>query len=67
MDTAHEIEVIDKLLTMCRAGRAGRRLDLVPAFAAREARLLAERAELLALAQSAPAAPAGQPAHAEAA
>lgn len=48
MENAHRVEVIDKLLTVCRAGRAGRRLELVPAFAQEEARLLAIRAELVA-------------------
>ena len=44
-------EALDKLIQICRAGRAGRNLRLVPAFAELEGELVAKRDSL-------PAAPA---------
>ena len=39
-------EVIEKLIAVCGAGRAGRRLELVPAFAEIEGELVRRRDEL---------------------
>lgn len=39
-------EALEKLIQICRAGRAGRNLALVPAFAELEAELVAKRDSL---------------------
>jgi len=41
------VEVADQLIAICRAGRAGRRLEWVPAFAAYERDLVTQRDALV--------------------
>lgn len=60
---ADKREAIDKLIQICRAGRAGRNLRLVPAFAELEADLIAQRDGL----PPAPSTVTEQPQHAKAA
>jgi hypothetical protein len=47
MSNNPDLEVVDDLIALCRAGRSGRKLSRVAAYAKQEQRLLADRAELI--------------------